>query len=808
MKLKRIFALGLALSLGLTVLPAASAAQQAPFRDISDPQLMESVQFLRLMGVTDGVGEGLFNPTGTLTRAEFCAMAVRALDRADEVSAQEGRTIFKDVPSTYWARGYINVATQSTGSGDNVTPGIIRGDATGCFHPDDHITFAEAVTILMRVLGYNDSNVGFGLAWYDGYIATAATAGLTDGLYLAPTDTITRAQAATLFYNLYFTDPKGSKDSYLVSMGGKEEEGGIVLDVDATSDDGTTGSVQTTKGTYKTDRVFDAALEGLEGKVILDADGKLLAFQPKEGTSSRTVNITAAQATYLTISGGDKLDVEPDTTVYRDGKATTWSDIWTNVKSSTAVTFHYGANGKLAHLFFPSTDPDSAASMVSRTAPNGTANPFAALANGGTYTMFKNGVAATASDIRQWDVAAWDAGTRVIQVSDLKLTGVYESVSPNPQAPITVTLMGQTFDVLSSARGDLAAFKPGDKITLLLTMEHQVAGVVSADTVTGNAVGIATVGDATATVRLLQSGLEVSGEVNSSAKDRYNNQLVTVTSSTSGRLSLALVSGSAARGDLDTAQRTVGDKTLAENVVVYDRVEKGDMVEVDYDQLPAAVSRNKIAFTATDSTGKVNCLVLNDVTGDAYQYGYFKYESAGKEPVYKTEKVPMTDKDGDPVKDDEGNVIMIDQEVIDPVTGEKVIDHYKTIGVPTLCVKQGSDKGEETTTPAGTFLSSVRNSTPGGVAYTADGKVAATVSLTAIKDVTRASFDMDEMTVTVAGVSWPVSDKVQCYNKSTKTWFAPGEKGLEAARAYSDQLTLYYDRPANEGGKIRMVVIP
>ena len=797
MKIKRIFAVALALSLSLTALPAAGAVL-TPFRDISDPQLQESVQFLRLMGVTDGVGEGLFNPTGTLSRAEFCAMAVRALDRADEVAAQEGRTIFKDVPSTYWARGYINVASQTTGTGENATPGIIRGDATGCFHPDDPITFAEAVTILMRVLGYDDASVGFGMAWYDGYLSTAASSGLTDNIYAVPTGSITRAQAATLFYNLYFTDVKGQKDkSYLVSLGGKEEEGGIVLDVDATADDGTTGAVQTTKGTYKTDRTFDATLEGFEGKVILDADGKLLAFQTKEGTSSRTVNITATQATYLTVSGGDKLDVEPDTTVYREGKATTWRDVYTNIKSSTSVTFHYGANGKLSHLYFPSSDPDSVTSMVARTVPNGTANPFAAIADGGTYTMFKNGVAATGADIRQWDVATWDAGTRVIQVSDLKLTGVYESVSPSPEAPITIKLMGVTFDVLSSARNDLAAFKPGDKLTLLLTADHKVAGVVSADVVKGQAVGVASVSDTTATVKLLQGGLEVTGEVHAAAKDRYNNQLVTVTSSTSGHLSLALVSGSAARGDLDVAQRTVGDKVLAENVVVYDRVEKGDMVAVDYDQLPATVSRNKIAFTATDSTGKINCLVLTDATGDAYQYGYFKYERPKTEWVDdKTKPIYATNADGS-FKYENGEKILIGYE-----------QKEQTSGSTTLCVKQGNNKGEETTTSAGTFLASVRNNVPGGVAYTVDGWVASTVYLTAITGVSRASFDMDDMTVTVAGVSWPVSDKVQCYNNATKTWFAPGKEGLEAARAYSDQLTLYYDRPASEGGKIRMVVVP
>ena len=31
---------------------------------------------------------------------------------------------------------------------------------------------------------------------------------------------------------------------------------------------------------------------------------------------------------------------------------------------------------------------------------------------------------------------------------------------------------------------------------------------------------------------------------------------------------------------------------------------------------------------------------------------------------------------------------------------------------------------------------------------------------------------------------------------------------MEAARAYSNELTLYYDRTPAEGGKIRMIVVP
>ena len=70
-------------------------------------------------------------PDRALTRAEFCKLAVELMGNGDKVAAQMNRTVFQDVPSTHWARGYIAVATQgtTTGSGDTAvtTPGIHPG---------------------------------------------------------------------------------------------------------------------------------------------------------------------------------------------------------------------------------------------------------------------------------------------------------------------------------------------------------------------------------------------------------------------------------------------------------------------------------------------------------------------------------------------------------------------------------------------------------------------------------------------------------------------------------------------------------
>ena len=46
-----------------------------------------------------------------------------------------------------------------------------------------------------------------------------------------------------------------------------------------------------------------------------------------------------------------------------------------------------------------------------------------------------------------------------------------------------------------------------------------------------------------------------------------------------------------------------------------------------------------------------------------------------------------------------------------------------------------------------------------------------------------------------------VSDEVACYNRVTDGWF----ETLDEARAYSANLTVYYDRAPDQGGKIRVV---
>lgn len=779
--------LAVALLVSMLVVPSASAAGNTAFTDITDPDQANAAEMLRLLGVVNGTGGGAFRPQGTLTRGEFCKMTVEIMGRGDEEPAQRSRTIFTDVSSTHWARGYINLAASITvggsagGDGESSTAGtrLIMGVGDGSFQPDRVITCGEAVTILMRVLGYGDGDVAGGLNWYDGYMGLAGSAGLLDKLNLTGASTISRGQAAILFYNLLFAKTKGSDSLYLTGLGCKVEDGGILLDVNATLA-GSNTAVKTTTGTYKTDRAgLDENLEGMQGDVVLDKNDKLLAFQPKENITSRAANVAEWAYNEARLTGGETLELPPQTTIYQDGEKKVYEELWQDLKPGTPVTFYYTAEGKVDYLFLRSASASDTA-MVARSVPSG--NPFTALTKGeGNYQIYKNGMPATVNDIRQYDVATYDSGAKVMNISDLRLTGMYENVYPNTDTPAKIWAMGKELPVLPCAVEDLRNFKIGDTLTLLLTSDGKVAGAVTTAAAKGNAVGYvkSIAEDGTAVVQLLDSVLgKVEGKTSyrGDSAEKMMGELVTVSSYKLGQITLTRLTGgssSGVTGKLDVAARTLGGVALADNVAVYEKVGSSKLQPVKYSQITAvSVPASKILYAGKDYAGRYNVLVLDDVTGDLYTYGFM---SKG---TWKT----------------------------DSSLGEIV---NSTVIVTT----SGKDEGTKLELVGGVEVP--RNAVGGVVASLntlKDGpaKIAGYVFLKELDGVRRSAFDMKAKTVTTTDMVLPISDNVVCYNKTTGKWFAEHEEAMDnlnEARAFSDNITIYYDRTPEEGGKVRMVVV-
>ena len=132
------------LSLGLV--PWASATV---FSDISDANTAQNVEVLQMMGVIDGVGNNTFQPSGTLTRAQFCKMAVEVLGQGDRVIIYKNYTIFPDVKPSHWAAGYINLAVRSEEK-------IISGYSDGTFGPDRNISRQDFLCLIYNWAAQED----------------------------------------------------------------------------------------------------------------------------------------------------------------------------------------------------------------------------------------------------------------------------------------------------------------------------------------------------------------------------------------------------------------------------------------------------------------------------------------------------------------------------------------------------------------------------------------------------------------------------------------------------------------------------
>lgn len=178
----------LAVVLLLGLAPAALAA--APTEE-------DAAQVLAALDIMVGDENGDLALDRTITRAEFTKLAVAASTSRDSVGDTVAVKPYPDVPQTHWAAPYIKAA---------VDLGLVQGDLRGYFNPDRTITLAEGVTVVLRLLGYEDSE--FTGVWPSGQMAQYRALKLNEGITLGQDGSMTRRDAMYLFYNLMLTKNK------------------------------------------------------------------------------------------------------------------------------------------------------------------------------------------------------------------------------------------------------------------------------------------------------------------------------------------------------------------------------------------------------------------------------------------------------------------------------------------------------------------------------------------------------------------------------------------------------------------------
>ena len=172
--MKKLLAMVLALVMTLSLAVSANAA----FKDVKDinETYAESAEVLANLGVFKGYEDGSFNPKGDITRAEVAAIVYRIYTGdVKDVQAKNYETYnkFADMAGAGWAKGYIGYCANAA---------FIKGYPDGNFKPAGKVTGYEALTMILRAVGYDKNNEFTGADWALNVAQIAQKNGILDNV--------------------------------------------------------------------------------------------------------------------------------------------------------------------------------------------------------------------------------------------------------------------------------------------------------------------------------------------------------------------------------------------------------------------------------------------------------------------------------------------------------------------------------------------------------------------------------------------------------------------------------------------------
>lgn len=612
---KRFVSLCLA---GLIMVAPASAV----FTDISDSRVSQTAAVLDALGIMQGVGGGSFAPGKALTRAQFCKLAVTAMGVTD-VSPYASYTIFPDVKHSHWAAPYINAAVRHP---ELKEKSIIRGYADGSFGPDKIVSYGEVCTMLLRMLGYKEEDVG--PFWPADYIAQAQAIGLTDGVTITDARAaVKRGDAAVLLLNALNTDKKGEEGSTLLDkVASSTVKDCILLETGKTYsalaadaalfyEDG----VVDTESPRKTAGTLDSSMIGVYGTIVIGkGSSKVAVGVIPNGNKTETYEVVNAEADRIVTTNGTlRPDRKTKLYISRDHVMNEYENAWANLQSGDTLTLYYNEYGVLQLMaVLPKTTAGTAHSFVYGLA---TSRRIPA-----EYTIIKNGAKIDASKLKKYDVVTLDAANRQAIVSDTRLSGKYQTDSTTYSHPSQVEILGKKFSVSSEAAATFKDMKLNDYITLLFDADGNVAAAYPKKDVSAEMQGIVTKIDAEKATVTLTNGLTLRDiPIAKDVKTDVMGRLVTVSQSGEGAdLIRRTLSGKTA-GNWSVAEGKLGSNAVSSKVRVYEEVLSGaplnaiNVSDIDLTSVPAS----QIKYTVQDNAGTVTNIVLGDVTGESWIYG-------------------------------------------------------------------------------------------------------------------------------------------------------------------------------------------
>ncbi len=619
----------------------------------SDFECYQPVERLNELGIIGGYEDNTYRPWRSVTRAEFCKIIVAMLDKTAEAKSISASSAFDDVNSVKWCIPYVNYLTGN---------GIIKGYADATFKPNNVITYAEAATILCRILGYNEESVGY--SWPANYINETEALKLAGNMEFSAGDSITRAAMAIMADKTLFTYVNGSSQTtFLESVGFGVNEDSYVIATNKEDSSLKSDEIRLTDGKYTCLSKNAKGMVGNKGTAVFNKDKELVLFVPE--TYGYVLDAVVTKISGNTIeyktknSAKGTYTVNSDFEIYYGGSKTTFGAVSSRLTVGTSVKLYSDKAGEWD--FAMVVDEGSNIVPVRATKNYTSADKYleGIAIDYNDLTVYKDNKTASVADIEVNDVIYYNTQTNTMDVYNKKVTGIYNEALPSKAYVTSIDVGGNVYSInqrvdTSALDASSGSFAIGDRVTLLLGENDEVCFAVElTDSASfnygvllktyketskdgekeGSSCTMASIFMSDGNVYEYEAEKNYSSYVGDLVKINYDGGVVSLTG----------VSSYDAYGEIDYQKRTIGGKSFLKDAVIFHRLSDEDdsnvsIEKLDFDTLGTTkITQNQlITSVSANSFGDIAVMYVCDLPS-SYDYGIFLgYKSSGGDPETAT----------------------------------------------------------------------------------------------------------------------------------------------------------------------------
>lgn len=204
------------------------------------------IQTVGLLGIMNGDTSGNLNLSKSVTRAEFAKMVIKASPQRELTSESSASAPFPDVRASHWASGYVSAAVQN---------GWINGYLDGRFRPENPVKMEEAVNIVLKLLGFRDTD--FSGTYPTAQINKYRALGLDENVSCMQGGDMSRRDCMYLLYNALGATTKDGK-IHCTTLGYSVDSDGNINTAQMLNET-VKGPIIVTDGTWRNSLSFDVS---------------------------------------------------------------------------------------------------------------------------------------------------------------------------------------------------------------------------------------------------------------------------------------------------------------------------------------------------------------------------------------------------------------------------------------------------------------------------------------------------------------------------------------------------------------------